>query len=128
MIATSGEPAALLALLAENPDQAKTHLNEMSPRELDKLASAADELSGLAMKVRRDKLREVARVLNARCDRGYPLGGANPRTDWCTVKPLHHEGMHQGEHGPFTDASTVKRPPKCGNPYDCRCTDGCDIP
>ncbi len=126
--AMSREPAALLALLAGNADEARTHLRLMSPAELDNLSSAADTLNRLAAAIRREKLRAEALAANTPCDRGYPLGGMNPRTDWCTVVPLHHAGMHQGECGPFTDAGTVKRLPKCGDPNDCRCSYGCDIP
>jgi hypothetical protein len=129
MIDVSGEPAALLALLAEDHEQARTHLNQMLPHELDALASAADELSSLAMKIRREKLREEARAADTPCDRGYPLGGANPRTDWCKLKPLHHEGLHEGAEGRrFASNASVRRKPKCGDPHNCTCTHGCDIP
>jgi hypothetical protein len=128
-IVVSGEPAALLALLADDPEQAKTHLNQMLPNELLTLASAAEELGELAMKTRLGKLREEARVANTPCDRGYPLGGMNPRTDWCTKMPLYHTGMHEGAEGyKFSDNMSVRRKPKCGDPHNCTCTYGCDIP
>ncbi len=47
------------------------------------------------------------------CDRGYPLGGANPRTDWCTLN-LGHGPRHSGaEVGVFFGPSgTVRRKSK----------------
>ncbi len=44
------------------------------------------------------------------CDRGYPLGGANPHTDWCSLN-LGHGDLHLGaEDGRrFSSSMAVRR-------------------
>jgi hypothetical protein len=43
------------------------------------------------------------------CDRGYRLGGANPRTDWCSLN-LGHDDWHLGaEDGRRFSSGSVRR-------------------
>lgn len=44
------------------------------------------------------------------CDRGYPLGGANPRTDWCSLN-LGHDDWHLGSEAGrrFSTSGSVRR-------------------
>jgi hypothetical protein len=44
------------------------------------------------------------------CDRGYPLGGAHPHTDWCSLKLGHadwHLGVEDGRR--FSTSGSVRR-------------------
>ncbi len=106
------ETDALLFILGEQTEEAQAVLDGMLPGELQRLAGAAHTLADLALATGREKLRQEAIKNETPCDRGYPLGGMNPRTDWCSLL-LHHKGYHVGaEDGRrFGTSGSVRRKP-----------------
>jgi hypothetical protein len=63
-----------------------------------------DEIEQLRAEM--ERMRAVG--ADAHCDYGYPLGGMQPRIDWCGLRS-GHSGWHYGGDRKFDNTGTVRR-------------------